>query len=173
MLLLMHVLAATVSWFVSRWHEHLETSPVCVHCMAEKSTTTQLTQAKPERVVFDFNATAAVATPLFSYSARSLLFKYFYQPDHEQSAHHQTLTVRNESKLALAAVLKAPPPFALSTGRLDLQPGAQTELGITMHHDFRHDLVSLQLKCGSAHCMLHNAIDSSHVDPAVQIFVLR
>jgi hypothetical protein len=110
-------------------------------------------QAKPERLVFDFAVTAAVAMPLLNFSARNLVFEYFHNPAKEQQAQQQRLTIANVSKLPLAASLRAPPPFALSQPTVSLEPGASDEIVVSMDHDFRKDSVSLQLKCVSSQRM--------------------
>ena len=104
-------------------------------------------QGKAEKVVFDVDCVANVAPPLLTFSERALTFDFCYDPHTEQPPKQRTVTVTNETRLPLAATLRAAPPFALSANEVALQPGASTEVTVTMHYDFRHDLVSQQLKC--------------------------
>lgn len=108
-------------------------------------------QAKPERVVLDFAAVAAVAVPLLAFSSRRLAFEYHYHPLSEPAPAQHTVTCSNVSRLPLTAALKTTPPFALDRRVLELAPGAAADVVVTMQHAFRKDRVSQQLKCASCY----------------------
>lgn len=106
-------------------------------CMANSGS-----NSRDARKVFDFPATATVATPLLDMSARAMAFKHTYVPGQPVAPLTQPLTLRNISKLPVAFALKLAPPFSVDRAQLQLGQFESATVNVTFDPNFKGDLGS-------------------------------
>ena len=92
-------------------------------------------------------AVAHVAVPHLNFSARTLLFEYFYHPLMERPPEKVQLSVANDGMVPLNASLKSQAPFDVTPQSLQLAPGSSSHVTVTMNHTYRKDLLSHKPKC--------------------------
>lgn len=107
--------------------------------------------------MLSLTAVASFAVPQLKFSARTLLFEYFYHPLMERPPEKVELAVANDGMVPLHASLKSQAPFDVMPQSLHLEPGSSSHVTVTMNHTYRKDLQSHKPKCVLASVMyLHS-----------------
>lgn len=97
--------------------------------------------------MLSLNAVASLAVPQLKFSARTLLFEYFYHPLVARPPRKVELAVTNDGMVPLNASLKSQAPFDVTPQSLQLAPSATSYVIVTMNHTYRNDLMSHKPKC--------------------------